>query len=135
MDRRSQRFGNDLRLLLRVRWPRRLPASIHCSMGVRQFNYTVELDAGQPALPWEGGHQCPVPANMVGDGAQVTTTAEDNRGEDVVMVATSNNPIELSGALRPTKVKLPDDGEGESSKAGPSSPADRNHHTGEATIP
>ncbi|KAJ0980060.1 hypothetical protein J5N97_015534 [Dioscorea zingiberensis] len=51
MDRHSQRFGNDLRLLLRVRWPRRLPASIHCSMGVRQFNYTVELDAGQPALP------------------------------------------------------------------------------------
>ncbi|KAJ0983213.1 hypothetical protein J5N97_011468 [Dioscorea zingiberensis] len=107
MDRRSQRFGNDLRLLLRVRWPRRLPASIHCSMGVRQFNYTVELDAGQPALPWEGGHQCPVPANMVGDGAQVTTTAEDNRGEDVVMVATSNNPIELSPERRPDKGKAP----------------------------
>ncbi|KAJ0973016.1 hypothetical protein J5N97_020975 [Dioscorea zingiberensis] len=49
----SRDFGDDLLVLLRVRRPRRLPSSIHCSMGHRKYNYHLELAPGQPALPWQ----------------------------------------------------------------------------------
>ncbi|KAJ0978028.1 hypothetical protein J5N97_013502 [Dioscorea zingiberensis] len=59
VDRRSRYFGNDLLILLRIRWPRKMPSCIHCSMGIRQFTYTVELDDGQLALPWDNGPKDP----------------------------------------------------------------------------
>ncbi|KAJ0961221.1 hypothetical protein J5N97_000815 [Dioscorea zingiberensis] len=52
MDGRSGEYGDDLRLLLRIRRPRRLPANIHCSIGTRQYEYVLEMERGQPALPW-----------------------------------------------------------------------------------
>ncbi|KAJ0972492.1 hypothetical protein J5N97_020451 [Dioscorea zingiberensis] len=76
MDRRSQEYGNDLRLLLRIRWPRKMPTSIHCSMGVRQFNYTIELDAGQPALPWDDGGLASNSTTTVRGGAPSVTTSQ-----------------------------------------------------------
>ncbi|KAJ0986235.1 hypothetical protein J5N97_004591 [Dioscorea zingiberensis] len=62
VDGRSGEYGDDLRLLLRIRKPRRLPASIHCNLGTRQYNYTIEMERGQPSLPW-GGRRCSGPGN------------------------------------------------------------------------
>ncbi|KAJ0965426.1 hypothetical protein J5N97_026564 [Dioscorea zingiberensis] len=80
LDRRSQEYGNDLRLLLRIRWPRKMPTSIHCSLGVRQFNYTIELDAGQPALPWDDGGIASNSTTTVRGGAPTGTTGPTRGG-------------------------------------------------------
>ncbi|KAJ0987222.1 hypothetical protein J5N97_005578 [Dioscorea zingiberensis] len=98
MDRRSQRYGNDLRLLLRVRWPRKMPASIHCSLGVRQFNYTVELDAGQQPLPWADGLQRPNLATNEDEGTPAETTINTNIEEVAAVTpaeATTTTPTSL----------------------------------------
>ncbi|KAJ0989082.1 hypothetical protein J5N97_007438 [Dioscorea zingiberensis] len=53
IDGQSREYGEDLKVLLRVRKPRRLPCEIHCSIGTRQYCYSLDMVAGQPALPWD----------------------------------------------------------------------------------
>ncbi|KAJ0977994.1 hypothetical protein J5N97_013468 [Dioscorea zingiberensis] len=42
----------DFRAFIRIRRPRRLPSAIHCSVSTLQHTYIVELEEGQPELPW-----------------------------------------------------------------------------------
>ncbi|KAJ0971635.1 hypothetical protein J5N97_019594 [Dioscorea zingiberensis] len=43
----------DLRVLLGIRKPRRLPSTIHCSLRTLQHEYVIEMEPGQLPLPWD----------------------------------------------------------------------------------
>ncbi|KAJ0975284.1 hypothetical protein J5N97_017249 [Dioscorea zingiberensis] len=47
----------DFRAFIRIRRPRRLPSAIHCSVSTLQHTYIVELEEGQPELPWSPHRQ------------------------------------------------------------------------------
>ncbi|KAJ0962167.1 hypothetical protein J5N97_029995 [Dioscorea zingiberensis] len=50
---RGAEATEDFRALLRVWRPRLLPCTIHCSISTLQHAYTVEMEPGQPPLPWD----------------------------------------------------------------------------------
>ncbi|KAJ0975947.1 hypothetical protein J5N97_017912 [Dioscorea zingiberensis] len=79
---------NDLKILLRVRRPRKLLSYIHCSLGTRQFSYLLEMDSGQPALPWAKVRQlvnaataASPPTNDPPQGTTQTTVTKVDKGK------------------------------------------------------
>ncbi|KAJ0961355.1 hypothetical protein J5N97_000562 [Dioscorea zingiberensis] len=111
IDGQSREYGEDLKVLLRVRKPRRLPCEIHCSIGTRQYCYSLDMVAGQPALPWDTRRRTeqedtsnPVPAeqNMPNELSQEPVPLQHNsldKGK-APMVITDKAPAR-SGGVRP----------------------------------
>ncbi|KAJ0963173.1 hypothetical protein J5N97_028295 [Dioscorea zingiberensis] len=50
---RGTEATEDFRAFLRIRKPRLLPCALHCSIATLQHTYYVELEAMEPALPWD----------------------------------------------------------------------------------
>ncbi|KAJ0978663.1 hypothetical protein J5N97_014137 [Dioscorea zingiberensis] len=49
---RGMMFADDIRVMVRIKRPKKLPTFIHCTFGTKIHSFKVELADGEAPLPW-----------------------------------------------------------------------------------